>query len=501
MAEKNIIIIGAGLAGLSTGCYARMNGYNAHIFEHHSQPGGVAAAWRRGEYLFDYGTHWLFGHKPGQLIYDLFQECGVIPANSFIDIDSYISYYDEASSRITHVTSDLAKLAADLTAISPQDKAAIDAFIAHVAPFRGMNMGMGMDKPMELIGFFENIKRFWGMRSMFKYFSGNYSKPMGEFVLVFRNPWLRDVVKNLFFPEIPAWFACFILALLADGNLFRVKGGSLSFVKAIEDRYKALGGEITYNATVEKILVKGNRAVGVRLKDGSEHKADKVVSAADGYSTIYKMLDGRYVNSKIDERYKTWKLFKPIIIASYGVAMQFPAEPAITLYKLAQPLRVADEMIDAIGVRIFNYTPDFAPPGKTVVQAMFDTRWDYWSDMYERDRVAYEAEKKAIASELLNRLESRLKGITSKVEVTDVATPYTTWRYSLNRNGSYEGFSPTPKAIMSRIPKTLPGLNNFYMAGQWVMPGGGMVPCMTAGKHVVQIICKRDGREFRVVTP
>jgi len=47
MVEKSIIIIGAGLAGLSAGCYAQMNGYHSHIFEHHSKPGGVAAAWKR----------------------------------------------------------------------------------------------------------------------------------------------------------------------------------------------------------------------------------------------------------------------------------------------------------------------------------------------------------------------------------------------------------------------------------------------------------------------
>jgi len=43
MTEKSLIIIGAGLAGLSTGCYAQMNGYQSHIFEHHTVPGEVAA--------------------------------------------------------------------------------------------------------------------------------------------------------------------------------------------------------------------------------------------------------------------------------------------------------------------------------------------------------------------------------------------------------------------------------------------------------------------------
>jgi phytoene desaturase len=40
MADKSMIIIGAGLAGLSTGCHAQMKGYRSHIFEHHTVPGG-----------------------------------------------------------------------------------------------------------------------------------------------------------------------------------------------------------------------------------------------------------------------------------------------------------------------------------------------------------------------------------------------------------------------------------------------------------------------------
>ena len=40
MVNKKIIIIGAGIAGLSTGCYAQMNGYDAVIFEMHNKPGG-----------------------------------------------------------------------------------------------------------------------------------------------------------------------------------------------------------------------------------------------------------------------------------------------------------------------------------------------------------------------------------------------------------------------------------------------------------------------------
>jgi phytoene desaturase len=53
MTDGSVLIIGAGLAGLAAGCFAQMNGYRSRIVEHHTQPGGVAAAWRRGDYLIE----------------------------------------------------------------------------------------------------------------------------------------------------------------------------------------------------------------------------------------------------------------------------------------------------------------------------------------------------------------------------------------------------------------------------------------------------------------
>ena len=55
--EKTIIVVGAGLGGLSTGIFGQLNGYRTQIFEHHTRPGGVAAAWKREGYLRDGGVH------------------------------------------------------------------------------------------------------------------------------------------------------------------------------------------------------------------------------------------------------------------------------------------------------------------------------------------------------------------------------------------------------------------------------------------------------------
>jgi len=130
----------------------------------------------------------------------------------------------------------------------------------------------------------------------------------------------------MFLPEVPVWFNLMLLGMLADGQLASLEGGSLNFVLPIEKQYRKLGGQVTYGAAVEKILVENDRAVGVRLADGSEHRADIVVSAADGYSTIYKMLDGRYVDGEIEKRYKNWKLTRPIVMISFGIAREFKGE-------------------------------------------------------------------------------------------------------------------------------------------------------------------------------
>ena len=501
MNEESIIIIGAGLAGLATGCYAQMNGYRSHIFEHHTLPGGVAASWKRKGYLIDGGIHFVMGHKPGTSLHELYRQLGAARTDGFVDMNTYGCFTDEARGRSVTVTRDMDRLAADLKALSPADGRIIDELVAGARAMQGLDLSeVGMSQPRELLGTLGQLKELWDMRGLFRYFIGRYARPVAEYVQGVQDPWLGEFIKNLFLPEVPVWFVFMVLGLVADGQMGFTAGGSLGFVLPIERRYKDLGGQVTYGATVEEILVEDDRAVGVRLADGSEHRADVVVSAADGYSTIFNMLGGRYVDDRIEHRYRHWKLIRPMATISLGVARTFAEEPWLTVIKLAHPFAVGDRMIEMIMARIFNYSDRFAPPGKTVVQVVFETEWDYWNELQE-NRPAYDAEKERVAAEVLERLEAHYPGISSQVEMTDVATPYTTWRYTLNRRGAYMGWLMTPEAINTRMRRTLFGLDNFYMAGQWVMPGGGVPTCLYSGRHAIQILCRRDGKPFSTSLP
>lgn len=294
MTEKSLIIIGAGLAGLSTGCYAQMNGYQSHIFEHHTVPGGVAATWKRKRYLVDGGIHFVMGHKSGTSLHELYRELGIVPVTRFVDMTTYGRFTDEASGRSVEVTRDLGCLADDLKAFSPTDARIVDELIAGACAMQGLDMSeAGMSKPPELIGSLDQLKEMWYMRRLFRYFTGRYAKSVADYAQAVHDPWLCACIENLFLPEVPVWFIFMVLGLLADGQMGLLEGGSLDFVRPIERRYRSLGGCVTYRATVEEVWVENDQAVGVRLTDGSEHRADVVVSAADGYSTVFEMLGGQ----------------------------------------------------------------------------------------------------------------------------------------------------------------------------------------------------------------
>ena len=95
--DKKVIIIGAGLAGLSAGCYAKMNGFKSQIFEHHTVPGGVAAAWMRKDYLIDGGVHFIMGYKPGTTLHQTFKDLGASDTSLYTDMASYGRFNHQAS--------------------------------------------------------------------------------------------------------------------------------------------------------------------------------------------------------------------------------------------------------------------------------------------------------------------------------------------------------------------------------------------------------------------
>ena len=145
----------------------------------------------------------------------------------------------------------------------------------------------------------------------------------------------------------------------------------------------------------------------------------------------------------------------------------------------------------------YNFDPTLAPQGKNTVVVYYETNYDYWHNL-RQDPAGYKAEKQRIAKDVIAGLEQRFPGISGQIEMQDVATPITWERYTGNWRGAYEGWM---FGGANNVSKTLPGLDNFYLAGQWVNPGGGMPPAAMSGSHTIQFICNQDQKKFVTAKP
>jgi phytoene desaturase len=497
MAERGVLVVGAGLAGLSAGIYARRCGYPCRIVEQHSAAGGVAAAWRRKDFLIDGGIHFLMGAKSSRAVQSLFEELGLDFNGRLVEMRTYGRHVDENKGRRIDVTKDLDRLTRDLKGYSGDDALLIDSLMKGARRLRGLDLGQfGVSQPPEISGRLGMWKDMWRVRRAWSVFTGKYARSMADFTRNCSDSWLRSVLNNLFLPEVPVWFVCLILALLVQGDLGYIKNGCPDLVQSLEKRFESLGGELTTNALVGEILVEDGRACGLRLAGGQVLRAGAVISAADGHSTLFNMLAGRFTDKDALRRYAEWKLTPSFLLASFGVAREFPQEVPFITISLMHPFSIDNRKVENLFLRILNYSPGFAPKGKTVIQAELEADFDYWQILRDSDRPRYDAEKQRVAAEVLRRLEKHYPGLSGQVEMTDVATPATIWRYTRNHRGAYMAWLPTPKFFRTPLPRTLKGLADFYMAGQWVV-GGGVIPCLYSGRQAVQLLCRADKKPFR----
>ncbi|MBA7693731.1 4,4'-diapophytoene desaturase (4,4'-diapolycopene-forming) [subsurface metagenome] len=502
MAEKSIIIIGAGIAGLSAGCYSQMNGYHTQIFEMHTKPGGVCTSWKRKGYTIDGCMHWLVGSGPASSFYHIWEELGIMQKHTFIDHEEYWSI-EGSNGKSLVLYADLGRLESHMKELAPEDSDFIEDFVKGLRKLTGFDMPV--DKAPELTNIFDKVKMLFGILPYLGLMRKWGKMTVSQFTERFKSPFMREVFLAPLgdLKDFPIFALMMPLAWLNQKTAGYPLGGSLEFSKTIEKRYLDLGGKVDYKSSVAKILVENDKAVGIKLADGTEHRADIVISAADGRTTIFDMLEGKYIDDKIQGYYDNYSLYPPLLHVAYGVARTFNELPhSVSGFNLVldEPINIAGKELTRLPLHVYNFDPSLAPKGKTVLKFMISTEWEYWSELY-KDPERYKAEKERLANELLSILDKRYPGLSEQVEMTDVATPMTWVRYTGNWKGSYEGWMEVSFGLGKRMSKTLPRLKNFYMVGQWVEPGGGLPPAAMSGRNVTQIICKQDRRPFVTTTP
>jgi phytoene dehydrogenase-like protein len=500
--SDSVIIIGAGIAGLSAGCYGQMNGYRTQIFELHDIPGGLCTAWERKGYIFEGCIHYLFGSGQDQPFNHVWQELGAVQGQRFIHHDEFMRVHGSAGQTLI-VYTDPDRLEEHLLELSPADRHLIQDFAQGVRQFTSFDMSLLQEKPRDHFGPLDWLnlgRRMLPFVGPLLKWANVSAQDFGD---RFRDPFLRRAIPQMFaWPEIPMMAGLSLLAYMHTRNAGFPAGGSLPFAQTVEQRYLDLGGEIHYKSQVEKILTENGRAVGVRLYDDSVHYADTIISAADGRGTAFDLLGEEYINGKIKKTYDGHVPILSQVQVSLGISRDLSAEPHWVVYLLDDPVIIAGEPRHELSVKHYCFDPSLAPAGNSVIEVMLPSHYGYWQRIYGRR--LYDTEQLQVAGQVIELLENIYPGLSQDLEVKDVATPLSYERYTGNWQGSTCGWlltKETMRMMLLGIKKTLPGLDRFYQVGQWVEPGGSLPLAAMSGRNAVQMICRRDGKSFLTTRP
>jgi phytoene dehydrogenase-like protein len=532
--KKSAIIIGAGISGLSTGCYLQMNGYQTQILEMYSMPGGCCTAWDIKDYRCDYCIGWMPGCGDlNESLTQIWRELGALQNRSIIHVDIFNSVVCDDGTRVNFYV-DPDQFQQHLLEISPVDAQPIAEFCDGLRQFMKFVdvFAVMMLKPEGLFNWTEKIKHYWRLLPYMRLFMKTGGIQMTAFADKFQSKAIGQAMNCIFYTRYDGLSLLPFLNNIAFASRKLSgcpEGGSLELSASIAKRYQELGGEIVYNQKVSKILVENNQAVGVRNSDGEEFRADHVVSAMDGYKTLMDLLEDKYTTPSLKSLYKAaiekpeGLVFQGVLSVFLGVDVDLNDEIHSTTYFFTEEERRA---LPGVGDTSFsiqirsNVFPTLAPAGKSLILITCLSDHRAWEklDAIDNDKTppkrhtarkrskAYQEAKKVVTEIFTRRFLQRYPQAVDKIEMTDVSTPLTVIRYTGAMGGALLGWVPFAKEVepfeadLRTQGPVLPGLKNFYMAGQWVQ-GGGLITTASSGRYAAQYVCANDGREFVAFEP
>ena len=492
--KKNVIVIGAGVSGMSAGIYLLKNGFNVTLLERNSSVGGLCTGWyRKGRYI-DGCIHWLTGTKEGDSCNHIWKDIGAFEdENDLIYIDTWGNF--NYNGQIVRFLKDYKEAEKQWLEIAPEDKKEIKRFFKMVSAF--IDVKLPMERPMDMLTFSSLMKV---AISMVKHpsFLSTMNISTNDYAKRFKNPAIRWAIENAQPGPGNLFSMIFSYATIAGDTGAIPIGGSKPFVEKIKNRFIGMGGKLLLNADVSKINTKKGFATDVTLKNGLVIKGDYVISTAAPNYTLDVLLEGKYKNRTFHKRRDNYAKFPSIssVLVTYEIEdignldtiVSFPIEPII----------VANKPIDVLDIRNFSYDPKtYVNGNKTVCNTLlnqFDSDYAYWEKLY-KDKKNYRLEKERIAQEVVERIEKQYPQYKGKINILDVFTPVTLNRYTNAPRGAYMSLFTHKQARLSNSG-VIHGLNNVYLAGQWLEAPGGLPFAVATGKWAAIRICKQENIKF-----
>ncbi len=513
------IVIGSGISGLASAATLARTGDRVLVLERHFQVGGFTHVFRRGPYEWDVGVHSLGTIHPRSGWYLQLSALtgGRIQFEPLGDVTDVIRFpglevrmpttYDAYKQVLgDHFPAERDGLSAYLDKIDDTRKRLTNYFASSVPP-----------RPLT------RLARALLVRTAHEAATVTTDDMMSRYI---KDEHLKDVLDaqwgNIGMPRRRCSFlvhAAMLGFYLEAGGVYP-KGGSSSFARELGRTIYDHGSKIRIKAPVERILVSGNKAIGVRLESGEEIFAKRVISSVGAKNTYEKLLEAqpqvageRSAVGKLSLAYEYMNLFlgldKPsselgIDKASHWIYRSWDTG-ADVFWDVENPRAQGSPKIIFL-TSSSSRDPQFGQNGNTghnaqVVFIGTQGAFDAWRGTTWRKRGDdYEAMKKGVSDALVASLDTHFPGLRDHVAVAEVSTPLSYETFSGHPGGIPYGLAPTPARYESLSLRPQSPLRNLYLCGQdIVMPGvsaafGSAMMCTSLiRRQNIGVMLKKEG--------
>jgi len=490
---KNVLIVGTGLGGLSTGLRLASRGYKVNFVEKNNKAGGRLNQLKKDGFTFDVGPS--FFSMPYEFE-ELVRDCKISMPFEFVELDPLYTVHLRGSNRKFYLYKDIEKLSEQFAGIEPDFKRKLTAYLKKCEELYNDTVDTVIRQNFDSIPAYIKalmqvnpkhlpvlIRNFW--QQVGKYFESKEARQIVSLIAFFlgRTPFDTNAVYTLL-SHIEFTYT----------GYYNVKGGMYTIVNSLVNELQKLGATFTYDTEIVDYRGNGNKLTALIDQHGKAWNADIYVINADA-----ALFRGTVFGRK---KYAPEKLSKMSWTMGYltlyvGINRKLPLLEHHNYFIGSNYEEYARDVMVNPGTLekpyyyvnvVSKHNPDCAPEG---CEALFFV-CPVPNLLYKNDW----SDKEDIINSIIADFSERINDDISRNIIFKAAYTPEDWQKQFNLyKGSGLGLSHSMTQIGAFRPKNYDEefANTFYV-GASTIPGAGLPMAVISSKLVTERILKNEGK-------